>query len=378
MRRSSRRYQCPCVVVADPRILSHTREQQHSAGDDGETSSEEFEMASPARHQQVGEREGVPDEGHSHRHSQAAYLPSYSSLVGTEGSLQSELSDGRPGCPKVSRAAHERLLRWSTRVITFLNNLTLDPTGQVTLTGQPKQAAMPISAFAKPKALAFVFRKSYGFLGVGVLTEIGFITKKLVHPDGSMSWSAPYFLRSRGYSVGLTIGRLQSGYCLALLNDEAVDRILASEVKFGANFRFFVDMDGAYVRPVRIDSTNETDNVIEDGHGGMIAKYFRLDAMMIDVTFTWAKNFSYQRLNDAVYGAEMSADEVMGGTVCPPAEFEGVIDLLNRLSAAGDAKRRGKGTHVDRSFSNRGNRTFSAGRDRSYSAASFGASGSDR
>ncbi len=345
-------------------------------------------MASPSRHQQVGEREGVPDEGHSHRHSQAAYLPSYNSLVGTEGSIQTELSDGRTcgleGCPKVarvsrvSRVTHERLLRWSTRVIAFLNNLTLDPTGQVTHTGQPKKVAMPISAFAKPKALAFVFRKAYGFLGVGVLTEIGFITKKLVHPDGSVSWSAPYFLRSRGYSVGLTIGRLQSGYCLALLNDEAVERILAPEVKFGANFRFFVDMDGAYVRPVRIDSTNETDNVLEDGHGGLIAKYFRLEAMMIDVTFTWAKNFSYRRLNDAVYGAEVSEDEVMGGTVSPPAEFEGVIDLLNRLSAAGDVKRRGKGPHVDRSFSNRGNRSLSAGRDRSYSAASFGASGSDR
>jgi len=153
-----------------------------------------------------------------------------------------------------------------------------------------------------------------------------------------VSWSAPYFLRGRGFSIGLTLGRLQTGYCLALLNEEAVERSLKRDVKVGAQFRFFVDMDGAYIRPVRIDSTNETDNVIDDGHGGLIAKYFRLEAMMVDVTLNWARILPYKKFNDDVYGSDVTQEDVLGGEMEGPAEFDGVIDLLNRLSAAGDKK----------------------------------------
>lgn len=262
------------------------------------------------------------------------YLPNYDSLV-QEVSAQN-ISGRRSSV--VSKMTHEKLLRWSTRVIAFLNNLTQDPSGQMGQSGQPRKVAMPISAFAKPKALAFVFRKSYGIGIGGVLNEVGFITRKLVHPDGHISWSPPYFLTGRGYSVGLSIGRLTTGYCLALLNEEAVQRCLTRKVKFGAQFRFFVDMDGAYVRPVRIDSTNETDNVIDDGQGGLIAKYFRLEAMMVDLTFNWARNIPFRKLNEAVYGPDVAQDEVLGGTVPGPPEFDGVLDLLSRLSAAGDTK----------------------------------------
>ena len=313
------------------------------------------------------QQQSVPHRDSTDPHHTGYVQPLDSLATGGTGTITSSISSRRES--HVSKSTHEKLLRWSTRVIAFLNNLTQDPNGQMTVAGQPKKAAMPISAFAKPKALAFVFRKSYGFLGVGVLNEVGFITKKLVHPDGRVSWSAPYFLCGRGYSVGLTLGRLQTGYCLALLNDEAVDRCLARDLKFGASLKFFVDMDGAYIRPVRIDSTNETDNVLDDGHGGLMAKYFRLEAMMVDCTFNWARTYPFRRLNDSVYGTVVSEDEVLGGTLAGPAEFEGVIDLLNRLSAAGDPrarKPRGKGTPFnDRSFSGR-DRSFS-GRDGNFS-----------
>ncbi len=282
-----------------------------------------------------------------------SFLPQYDSLV------RESTQDLSSRTSSVSRVTHEKLLRWSTRIIAFLNNLTQDPSEQSSQSSKPKKAAMPLSAFAKPKALAFVFRKSYGFGLFGVLKEVGFITRKLVHQDGSVSWSAPYFLTGRGYSVGLTVGRLATGYCLALLTDEAVERCLLGDIKFGAQVRFFIDMDGVYVRPVRMDSTNETDNVIDDGHGGLFAKYFRLEAMMVTMAFSWASNVPYRRLNESTYGPGVPQDDVLGGTVPCPAEFGGVMDLLNRLSVAGDAqihmRARGRNTGLmsDRSMSGR-------------------------
>ena len=286
--------------------------------------------------------------------SESSFLPQFDSVLrGSTHDLTSRTSS------VVSKLTHERLLRWSTRIISFLNNLTQDPSGQTSQSGQPKKVAMPLSAFAKPKALAFVFRKSYGFGFVGVLNEVGFITRKLVHQDGSVSWSAPYFLTGRGYSVGLTIGRLTTGYCLALLTDAAVERCLMGDIKYGAQFRFFVDMDGAYVRPVRMDSTNETDNVTDDGQGGLFAKYFWLEAMMVTAVISWARNVPFRKLNDSTYGPGVPQDEVLGGTVPCPPEFGGVIDLLNRLSAAGEAqihtraRGRNAGMMPDRSMSGR-------------------------
>lgn len=287
-----------------------------------------------------------------------SFLPRYDSLAMGDAPGMSS------GESTLSKFTHEKLLRWSTRVIAFLNNLTQIPSVQASHSGNPKKCAMPLSAFAKPKALAFVFRKGYGLGLFGLLNEVGFVTRKIVHEDGRVSWSAPYFLTGRGFSVGLTIGKLATGYCLALLTDEAVERCLMGDIKFGAQVRFFIDMDGAYVRPTRMDSTNETDNVIDDGHGGLFAKYFRLEAMMVTMAFSWARNVPYRRLNDSTYGTGVPQNEVLGGTVPCPSEFGGVMDLLNRLSVAGDAQihRRTRGRNAgmipDRSLS---------GRDRSTS-----------
>lgn len=246
----------------------------------------------------------------------------------------------------ITNQSHEQLLRWSTKIITFLNNLTMEQTSGKT----KRKAAMPYSAFAKPKALAFFFRRSYGFLLAGAQNEIGFITRKITDKDtGVIRWSAPYFMKGHGLSIGFTLGKLQSGLCLALMNDQALEHSLQSNIKFGSKCRFLIDMDGAYIRPVMLDSTAMEDNVIEDGHGGLMAKYFRLHAMMADITLDWARVVPYTSLNRSIYGPDVTGEEILGGEIMPPTEFSGVIDLLNRLSAYGDKKSLQKKARVDQS-----------------------------
>ena len=43
--------------------------------------------------------------------------------------------------------------------------------------------------------------------------ERGFVIRKLVAPDGSVSWSAPVFMRGRTYGVGITGGACRQYAC---------------------------------------------------------------------------------------------------------------------------------------------------------------------
>lgn len=277
----------------------------------------------------------------SSRETQHHGEPGRSPLESAEQKSYSQISTQ---ASTITNQSHEQLLRWSTKIITFLNNLTMEQTSG----NSKKKAAMPYSAFAKPKALAFFFRKSYGFLLVGGQSEIGFITRKIVNQEtGQIRWSAPYFMKGHGVSIGFTLGKLQSGLCLALMNDQALDHSLQSNIKFGSKFRFLIDMDGAYIRPVMLDSTAMEDNVIEDGHGGLIAKYFRMQAMMADMTLDWSRVVPHKFFNKSVYGSGLTGEEILSGDVAPPTEFSGVVDLLNRLSMYGDTKSVQKKARID-------------------------------
>eukprot|EP00890_Picochlorum_soloecismus_P001824 jgi/Picsp_1/2642/NSC_00872-R1_actin cortical patch component lsb4 len=237
--------------------------------------------------------------------------------------------------PSLSNRRHEELLRWSTKIITFLNNLTTEqPVGDQRV----KNAAMPYQAFTRAKALVFVFRKKWGFLG-SYQSEVGFITKKLTAEDGTIRWSAPIFTKGNSVGLGLTIGRLQTGMCLALMNDEALVSASKATFRIGFKGQFLIDMDGAYLRAVRLDSTSQEDNVIIDGAGGMLAKYFRMEAMIVDFSMELITVSQNKVANRRLYGNDYKVDDVLNGKEEIPIEFNGVIDLLNRLAEAGRQKK---------------------------------------
>lgn len=234
---------------------------------------------------------------------------------------------------ELSNRQHEKLLKWSTKTIKFLNNLTTD---QIVDANHVRKAAMPHSAFARAKALEFVFRKKYGFL-LSYQYEAGFVTKKLVDEEGNITWSPPIFTKGRSVGVGVTAGRQLSGMCLALMNDEAVTNSTKPHYRMGLKGQFLLDMDGAAVKPVRLDSTSQADNVIVDPRGCMLAKYFRMEAMMVDFSVEGVY-INVGNLNKAVYGNDYSIEAVLNGEVEPPSEFVGVLDLLNRLAKSGQSK----------------------------------------
>jgi hypothetical protein len=183
--------------------------------------------------------------------------------------------------PQLPNAVHERLLKLTNMTIRFLNNLTTDerrPDGAVA-----HKAAMPLTAFQNVKALAVCLRRKWGALG-SFTTEVAFITRKLVGPDGEVRWSAPYFMRASQVGLGLSLGWLQSGHCYALLNEQAVEAFSHPRSTFNVVGGFLVDMNGSRLRPLELDSSWSDMAVSTDAHGGTMAKYFRMKAMMVDLS----------------------------------------------------------------------------------------------
>lgn len=229
--------------------------------------------------------------------------------------------------PSIPDWLHEELLKWAGKIILFLNNLTSDvphPKGGV------QKAAMPTSAFKTVKALSFVFRRKWACL-VSYQQDIGFLTRKITGPDG-ITWSSPYFMIGRSFGVGFTIGSLKSGICLALMNDEAVKSYSKKKYIMTVNGQFLVDMDGARIRPTKIDSTNVDDNVIGDGNSGaMLAKYFRMEAMMIDFSVGGGTVGPWKSRNKYLYGTN-EFDKVWEDKVETPSELIPVLDVLKRYA----------------------------------------------
>lgn len=241
---------------------------------------------------------------------------------------------------------HTDLLKRASRAITFLTNLTTE----IPLPGnRVKKAAMPMSAFRGAKALAFVFRRKYGFLG-SYQREIGFILKKIVNNDGTITWGPPLFIQSRAFGFGATVGYFRGGFCTAILDDVALEFCMKNRILFTARGTFLVDMNGAQVRHVQLDSSAVEDNVTSDARMGTRANYFRAEAMLVDFSVNIGRMSKWKSNNTELYGSNVSADDILSGRgVECPSEFLSVIDVLKRQTSAAMAAARPTGAVRSRS-----------------------------
>jgi hypothetical protein len=65
--------------------------------------------------------------------------------------------------------------------------------------------APPFPGDPSAQGLACIYRRKAGLLLSRTKAQ-GFIIKRIVQPDGTSTWSAPVFVRGRGYGLGLTVG----------------------------------------------------------------------------------------------------------------------------------------------------------------------------
>ncbi|PRW50965.1 hypothetical protein C2E21_5465 [Chlorella sorokiniana] len=230
--------------------------------------------------------------------------------------------------PRPSWAA-ARLHRVCDSMCHFLHEATDAPV--VGKDGQGRDvvrvAAMPKTAVVHAQGLAFVTRKKKGFV-LGRTTERVVMIGKTVLPDGQVVWSGPVFLKGRYWSLGVTGGFMRMRMCLAIMNDKGMAGVLRPHHNLGVNASFLVDMNGSSIRRLHTTSSGQS-QVITDDAGGMLAKYYLLEAGLVDLSCRGGAFGLDRGMNEAIYGSEADAERILACKVAPPPEFQPVYDLLN-------------------------------------------------
>lgn len=202
--------------------------------------------------------------------------------------------------------------------------------------------AMPKSALLHTQGLACIYRRKAGLLLSRTKAQ-GFIIKRIVRPDGTSTWSAPVFVRGRGFGLGLTAGVSRTFFCGALMNTAAFERELRQQCSASVACSFLVDMNGSYLRKTVFDSSTAgpSEVVTHDG-GAMTATYFRGTAMLVDGSVNVHWMYPFSQLNAELYGEGVDALSVLNGDLPPPEGFRAVHELLDRLTAQAAAVMPGK------------------------------------
>ena len=220
------------------------------------------------------------------------------------------------------------LTNGAQKTFTFLNNLTSEHTDA---SGEVRKAAMPLTAFRGAKGFMIIHRRRYGLLLGSYQLDDGFLTVKRLTADGKETLSPPLFYRRRVFGIGPALGYLRGGTCLALLNDEAVQSQIKSDTSLQIKGRFLVDMNGSHIREIQLDSNLMEENVIQDSHGGMVAQYFRLKALLAEITINISMHGLIKNVNSMLYG-DVTPEEVLTGNVPGRASWkDGWCSELSRV-----------------------------------------------
>uniref|UniRef100_A0A1D1ZPZ5 Ysc84 actin-binding domain-containing protein n=1 Tax=Auxenochlorella protothecoides TaxID=3075 RepID=A0A1D1ZPZ5_AUXPR len=224
--------------------------------------------------------------------------------------------------------AHSKLERRANKAVLFLQQLTtIQQTGEGL-----KVPTMPKSAVVSAEGIAIKYKSKYGAL-LTRTTERGFVIRKLTGPGGEIRWSAPVFLQGSAMGAGLSGGYRKSRTCIALANDQAVQSALRSQSEFGPCVHFLLDMNGTRIKRAHFDSSDQASQtaVSQDRHGGMTAKYYQVDAAMVDISVEGGSTYVDKDFNAAVYGQGVTAEGILSGEVPPPAEFQLLYTVLQQF-----------------------------------------------
>lgn len=257
----------------------------------------------------------------------------------------------------------EKQQRRLMKAVEFTQQLLADLTDSsligVDLEGRDvvRVAAMPKTAIYHSQGLAFISRRKKGAL-LSVSSERVVLVWKKSMPDGSTVWSGPIFLKGKSWGAGFTVGFLNMRLCLALMNSKGLDSVLCPHHATAFNASFFVDMNGSKVRPIRTSSAGASTQVQTDAQGGMHARYYLLEACIVDISANGGYFGADMAMNQAIYGPGVDVHDVLECRVAPPPEFQPVYTLLNEYTKAVKREHRTLGPVHDRSM--RGSRAAEA------------------
>ena len=137
-------------------------------------------------------------------------------------------------------------------------------------------------------------------------------------------WGAPAMVELGGGSVGLQIGADATDVVMLIMNRTGVDSLLKSKFTLGGDATVAAG-------PVGRSSTAETDAAMK----AKILSYSRSRGAFAGVSLTGTSLTQDGDANKALYGKELQATEILGGTIPTPAGAKPLIDALGKYSPKG-------------------------------------------
>ena len=154
---------------------------------------------------------------------------------------------------------------------------------------------------------AFIFGGNYG-RGIATCRDAG----------NNDKWTAPLFIAIDGGSVGYQIGGSSTDLVLLFMNDHALHSLLSDRFKLGGDA-------SVAAGPVGRTATADTDIKLTSE----ILSYSRAKGIFAGVSLTGAVVKSDDSGNQAMYGANVTRNEIMQGHVSVP---EAAAPLLHTVS----------------------------------------------
>ena len=153
---------------------------------------------------------------------------------------------------------------------------------------------------------------------VGTKYGRGFIVCRNKNGRG---WSAPAGVRVEGGSVGFQIGGSETDVIMLVMNEAAINKLLSSKFTIGADA-------SVAAGPVGRTSSAETDAQL---HAELLT-YSRTRGLFAGVSLQGATLRPDDDANKDMYGKPMANQDIVLGSITPPAIASRLIAELNQLS----------------------------------------------
>lgn len=136
------------------------------------------------------------------------------------------------------------------------------------------------------------------------------------------AWSGPSTVRIEGGSIGAQIGGGEVDVVLAVMNDEGARKLMQDEFTLGGDA-------GVMAGPVGREAQASTDAKLSAG----ILSWSRSRGLFAGVALNGATLRADKKDNDAIYGKPVSHEEILKGSVPPPAAAQPLYAALNQHGA---------------------------------------------
>ena len=183
--------------------------------------------------------------------------------------------------------------------------------------GTPEHA-IPRDLFNKSQCVAIIPGVKKAGLGLGGQYGKGVLTCR---GKEGRSWSGPSTVRIEGGSFGLQIGGTSTDVILLILNERGAEKLLQSKFTIGADA-------AAAAGPVGRDAKAETDIQMH----AEILSYSRSRGAFAGISLDGSTLRQDADDNKAIYGKEVTPQQIISGAVAPPASVKTLIDTLNKYS----------------------------------------------